>query len=156
MNALVDKFGDKIAVLGFPCNQFGHQMNETEGEFLNTLTHVRPGRGFEPKMDLFSKVMVNGSHAHPLFKLLRSELKYPMDDDETKDSKGNGAADVDVLVLPRGNFDNTTVVPWSPVTRTDLEWNFCKFIIDKDGIPIQRFSRFFPTTGLAAHIEKLL
>ena len=45
MNALVDKFGDKIAVLGVPSNQFGHQTNEGDDEFVNTLKHVRPGNG---------------------------------------------------------------------------------------------------------------
>ena len=48
MNALAEKYGDKLTILGFPCNQFGHQTNEGNDEFLNTLKHVRPGGGFEP------------------------------------------------------------------------------------------------------------
>ena len=27
---------------------------------------------------------------------------------------------------------------WSPVTRADIAWNFEKFLINKDGIPIKR------------------
>lgn len=43
MNTLADKFGDRLAILGFPTNQFGHQTNESDAEFLNTLKYVRPG-----------------------------------------------------------------------------------------------------------------
>ena len=32
-----------FSVLAFPCNQFGHQTNEGDEEFLNTLKYVRPG-----------------------------------------------------------------------------------------------------------------
>jgi glutathione peroxidase len=71
MNSLVDKFGDKLAVLAVPCNQFGHQTNEDDAEFLNTLKYVRPGNNFEPKMDIFAKTNVNGATAHPLFKWAR-------------------------------------------------------------------------------------
>ena len=28
MNSLAEKYGDKLGILGFPCNQFGHQTNE--------------------------------------------------------------------------------------------------------------------------------
>ena len=48
MNALAEKYGDKVAILGYPCNQFGHQTNEDNAEFLNTLKYVRPGGNFEP------------------------------------------------------------------------------------------------------------
>lgn len=115
MNALVDSFGGKVAVLGFPCNQFGHQTNESDAEFLSTLKHVRPGGGFEPKFDVFGKVNVNGSRAHPVFAFLRRALKVPEDDEGIVDSKGNGVADVDYLVSGRDGFDGTTLVAWSPV-----------------------------------------
>ena len=156
MNALVDRFGDAIAILAFPCNQFGHQTNESNGEILNTLKYVRPGGGFEPKADMFAKVHVNGAHAHPLFAFLRRAIKYPQDDDETKDSKGNGVADVDYLVSARGGFDDTTVVTWAPVSRTDLSWNFEKFLCDADGVPVRRYSRYFATAEIARDLEVLL
>ena len=31
---------------------------------------------------------------------------------------------------------------WSPVTRADIAWNFEKFLINKDGIPIKRCVNF--------------
>eukprot|EP00493_Phyllostaurus_siculus_P003564 UN03579 len=65
MNALKTKFADKLNILGFPCNQFGHQSNEDSKEFLNTLRYVRPGategEPFEPKFEIFDLIDVNGS-----------------------------------------------------------------------------------------------
>mmetsp|Transcript_30148 Transcript_30148/g.70434 ORF Transcript_30148/g.70434 Transcript_30148/m.70434 type:complete len:167 (+) Transcript_30148:154-654(+) len=156
MNALVDRFGDKVAILGFPCNQFGHQSNESNDEFLNTLRHVRPGNGFEPKMDLFGKINVNGQGAHPLFVFLRRKLKYPEDDEGVKDTKNQGVADTEYLVSSRGAFDGSTVVPWTPITRTDVAWNFEKFLCDAEGVPVKRYSRYFPTAAIAEDFELLL
>lgn len=45
---------------------------------------------------------------------------------------------------------------WTPVKRTDIAWNFEKFLIDKDGKPFKRYSKKFMTKELAADIEKLL
>jgi len=55
-----------------------------------------------------------------------------------------------------GAFDSTTVALWSPVARSDIAWNFEKFLIGKDGEIIERFSRFFPTADIAPFIEKAL
>ena len=66
MNALVDQFGDKLAVLGVPSNQFGHQTNENDAEFPNTLKYVRPGGGFEFKGELFACSKVNGELQVPI------------------------------------------------------------------------------------------
>jgi len=156
MNALAEKYGDKLNILGFPCNQFGHQTNENNDEFLNTLKHVRPGNGFEPAetVTLFEKCDVNGANAAPLFKWLKDELRMPSGGEE--DTKENGMIDDDALVLPRGGFGGTTVVLWSPVARSDIAWNFEKFLVDAEGKAYKRYSRFFDTNKIADDIEKLL
>jgi len=158
MNVLAGKYSDKVAILGFPCNQFGHQTNENNDEFLNTLKYVRPGGGFEPAptVTLFEKCDVNGAAAAPLFKWLKREQIMPFDNGEAADTKGNGCADYDALVLPRGNFGGSTVVLWTPVARSDIAWNFEKFLVDKDGKCIKRYSRFHPTASIAADIDALL
>ena len=53
------QFPGSLAVLGFPCNQFGDQENCENGEILNALEHVRPGRGFVPLATIFQKVNVS-------------------------------------------------------------------------------------------------
>jgi len=156
MNVLAEKYGDKVAILGFPCNQFGHQTNENNDEFLNTLKFVRPGNGFEPApaITLFEKADVNGANAMPLFKWMKSQIMIPMG--EYVDTKGNGVADIDALVLPRGGFGGTTVALWTPVARSDIAWNFEKFLVGPDGNMVQRYSRFYPTMDIAADIDALL
>ena len=155
MNELKSQFGDKLNVLGVFCNQFGHQTNEDNEDILNTLKYVRPGSGFESKADLFGKVLVNGSNSHPLFKWLRAAMPAPCDECGV-DTKNQGTDDRDVLVLPRGGFEGTVVVPWSPVTRTDIAWNFEKFLLDKTGAPVNRFSRYYPTGSIGKDIEALV
>jgi len=156
MNALAEKYGDKVAILGFPCYQFGHQTNENNDEFLNTLEFVRPGGGFKPAstIDIMEKTNVNGADAAPIFKWLKSEMMIPSDD--MVDTKGNGVANPDALVLPRGAFGGSTVVLWTPVARSDIAWNFEKFLVGPDGAPVKRYSRYFDTNEIAADIDALL
>ena len=156
MNALAEKYGDKLNILGFPCNQFGHQTNEGNEEFLNTLKYVRPGDGFEPaeSITVYEKTDVNGLNAAPLFKWLKSEMMIPSGGME--DTKENGCADIDALVLPRGGFGGSTVVLWTPVARSDIAWNFEKFLVGPDGAPVKRYSRYFDTNEIASDIDALL
>jgi glutathione peroxidase-family protein len=126
-------------------SQFGHQTNEGNDEFLNTLKHVRPGGGFEPAstVTVFEKGDVNGAEAQPLFKWMKSEIMIPTggnDESCLVDTMSNGCADADALVLPRGGFGGTTVTLWTPVARSDIAWNFEKFLLDKDGKMVQVIS----------------
>jgi glutathione peroxidase len=71
LQALYERYKDNgFTVLGFPCDQFGHQEPGDEAEiqrFCSTSYNVT--------FPLFAKIDVNGSDAHPLFKLLKSEKK---------------------------------------------------------------------------------
>ncbi len=51
-----------LVILGFPCNQFGHQEPGTEKEISEGCL-VNYGVTFP----MFSKIEVNGNNAHPLF-----------------------------------------------------------------------------------------
>ena len=63
------EYGDRgLAVLGFPCNQFGNQdpgSDEEIGAFCQ--------KNYGVSFPMFSKVDVNGEDAHPLFQWLRTE-----------------------------------------------------------------------------------
>ena len=48
------------------------------------------------------------------------------------------------------------LIIWSPVRRTDVAWNFEKFLIDQSGNPVKRYSRKFLTSDIGADIELLL
>lgn len=64
-----------LVVLGFPCDQFGHQEPGDEDEIQEFCT-TRFGVTFP----LFSKVDVNGPDSHPLFAWLRSEKRGVLGD----------------------------------------------------------------------------
>jgi len=57
-----------LVVLGFPCDQFGHQEPGDEEEIATFCE-----RNFGVTFPLFAKVDVNGKEAHPLYQWLRSE-----------------------------------------------------------------------------------
>lgn len=90
--------GKGLAVLGFPCNQFGRQEPGTAKE-IQEFCKVNYG----VKFDMFAKVDVNGEDACDFYKHLTS-LKT--------DPKGAGK----------------------------VGWNFEKFVIDRHGNVIGRFS----------------
>lgn len=55
-----------LVVLGFPCDQFGHQEPGSEAQIATFCE-----RNFGVSFPLFSKVKVNGGEAHPLFVQLK-------------------------------------------------------------------------------------
>jgi len=55
-------------VLGFPCDQFGHQEPGSDAE-IKSFCETNYGVEFP----LFAKIEVNGDNAHPLYKFLKSE-----------------------------------------------------------------------------------
>ena len=57
-----------FAVLGFPCDQFGHQEPGDEKEIMNFCSLT-----YDVSFPMFAKVKVNGDDAHPLYKHLKSE-----------------------------------------------------------------------------------
>jgi glutathione peroxidase len=65
------KYKDKgLAVLGFPCNQFGAQEPGTEEEIAKFCKSK-----YDVSFDMFAKIEVNGSDAAPLYKSLTSSAK---------------------------------------------------------------------------------
>jgi glutathione peroxidase len=57
-----------FAVLGFPCDQFGHQEPGDEAEIKSFCS-----LHYDVSFPLFAKIEVNGEDAHPLYKFLKSE-----------------------------------------------------------------------------------
>jgi len=57
-----------FAVLGFPCDQFGHQEPGNEAEIASFCTTK-----YDVTFPMFSKIEVNGANAHPLWAWLKKE-----------------------------------------------------------------------------------
>ena len=98
-----------LAVIGFPCNQFGHQENLNREEIYLSLKHVRPGNDFRPNFPLTKKIEVNGTNAHDIFKFLRLALPQPCDMDLVAEMEN-----------PVGGFRSQANILWSPISRSDV------------------------------------
>lgn len=59
-----------LAVLGFPCNQFGAQEPGDAAEIVEFCSLT-----YDVTFLMFGKVEVNGAHAHPLFQFLKGKQK---------------------------------------------------------------------------------
>ncbi|MEP7083499.1 MAG: glutathione peroxidase [Betaproteobacteria bacterium] len=115
LEALHETYGERgLAVLGFPCNQFGEQEPGDEAEIAAFCE-----KNFGVSFPLFAKVDVNGDTAHPLFAYLKKAQPGLL---------GSEA----------------------------IKWNFTKFLVDKDGNVVDRYSPQTEPKELAGAIEKLL
>jgi len=103
------KYGDQIAVLAYPCNQFANQEPGTPEEIKAFAAK------FNVTFDLMAKVNVNGEQADPVWKFLKEKLP--------------------------GTFGSF------------IKWNYTKFVVDKNGKPVARFS---PTTNPIPDVEKAI
>ena len=69
LQELYERYKDRgFAVLGFPCDQFGHQEPGSDKD-IKTFCETNYGVSFP----IFSKIDVNGANEHPVFKFLKSE-----------------------------------------------------------------------------------
>ncbi|XP_075215364.1 glutathione peroxidase-like [Lycorma delicatula] len=135
LNALQSAYGnDKLVVLGFPCNQFGLQepgANATE--IWNGIKYVRPGNGFEPNFQLFSKIEVNGENEHSLFTYLK---KY--------------------CPPTRDGFSDKHELFYQPIKNWDVRWNFEKFLINREGRPVMRYDGSADPSLINDDIQRML
>lgn len=120
LEALYQKYKDKgLVVVGFPCNQFGHQEpgnNEEIAEFCRL--------NFGVTFPLMDKVEVNGENANPIFKWLYAEKPF------TGFGEGETAQFMDQMLSNQNpNY----------ASNPDIKWNFTKFLIDRNGNVVDRF-----------------
>lgn len=138
MNEVAEIFSNaRFGILGFPCNQFGHQENCTNDEILPCLKHVRPGGKYVPNFPIMGKVDVNGADTDPLFQWLKEQAPIPSDD-------------------PHAFVNDPKKIIWAPVLRSDVSWNFEKWLIGLDGNVIKRYSPKVSTIDIVDDIRKAL
>jgi glutathione peroxidase len=69
LEALHRRFRERgFAVLGFPCDQFGHQEPGDEAAIRKFCTDK-----YDVTFPMFAKIEVNGANAHPMFQTLKQE-----------------------------------------------------------------------------------
>jgi glutathione peroxidase len=115
LEALYQEYrGQGLAILGFPCNQFGHQEPGDEAEIKSFCS-----LNFGVTFPLFAKVDVNGPAADPLYQFL------------TRARRG-------LLGTRR------------------IKWNFTKFLVDRQGTVVGRYSPLVKPARLESRIQTLL
>src|SRR5882757_10713412 len=115
LEALYKQYHERgLEVLGFPCDQFGHQEPGDETA-IKTFCSLNYGVSFP----MFAKIKVNGPDAHPLYEYLKKS------------------------------------VPGILGTE-GIKWNFTKFLIGSDGIPIKRYAPADKPESLAPDVETAL
>ncbi|NXA07048.1 GPX3 peroxidase, partial [Sapayoa aenigma] len=117
LNALQNELGNRgLVILGFPSNQFGKQEPGQNSEILPALKYVRPGGGFVPNFQLFQKGDVNGAKEQKIFTFLKNACPPVAEE-----------------------FGNPNKLFWEPLRNHDIKWNFEKFLVGPDGVPIMRW-----------------
>lgn len=131
LEAMYHRLKDKgLEILDIPCNQFGHQAPGTDEEIKEFCT-LKFGADFPQ----FKKSDVNGENALPLYTWL-------------KEQKGvEGKYDDKIAGIMEKLYNEINPVPR---TKDDIQWNFTKFLINRNGEVVARFE---PTTDMK-EVEK--
>ena len=111
LQELYTTFGDKLVVIGFPCNDFGGQESGSNSE-IQTFCDSKYGVTFP----MTTKVKIKGKDAHPIYQWLTS-----------KDQ--NGVMDADVrwnfhkfLIDEQGNLVKAYPSSVKPLSEEILSW----------------------------------
>ena len=97
LEALYEKYASKgLVVLGFPCDQFGHQEPGDEEEIKQFCSLT-----YDVSFPMFAKVDVNGADAHPLYRHLKSEAPGLLGSEGVKWNFTKFLVDKDGAVLRR-------------------------------------------------------
>jgi len=137
LEALYQKYKDQgLVVIGFPCDQFGHQEPGSDAEIAN---FCRANYGVT--FPLMAKSDVNGENANPIFKWLYAEKPFA----------GFGDSDT-------GKFMDAMLAKADPgyASNPDIKWNFTKFLIDRKGHVVARFEPVVKPEELEEQIQSLL
>ena len=137
LEALYEKYKDQgLVIVGFPCDQFGHQEPGTAEE-IEEFCRLNYGVTFH----LMDKIEVNGDNAHPIYKWLYSEKPFAgFGEGETAQRMGQMLARMDPDYL----------------SNPDIKWNFTKFLVDRKGNVVDRFEPMVTPEELATYIEAQL
>ena len=107
-----------LEILDIPCNQFANQAPGTDEEIHEFCT-----LHFNTTFPQMKKAEVNGENELPLYTYLKSQKGF--------EGFGKGLA-AKGLTMAIGKFNKG-------LKKDDIQWNFTKFIINKDGEVVKRF-----------------
>ena len=136
LEKLYQKYHDKgLEILDFPCNQFGNQAPGTDDEI-----HEFCALKYNTSFDQFTKIDVNGENESPLYTILK-----------------NAIAD-DIIEGMKNKMAMKTVEKISKTCKkkNDIKWNFTKFLVDKEGNVVGRYSPTYKPEDMEDTIKELI
>ena len=138
LEALYKNYKDQgLGILDFPCNQFGEQAPGTEEEIHQFCT-----LNFGTEFPQFKKIEVNGENESPLYTYLKSQRGFKGFD------KGHKIGVLLDEMLSKADPDYAT--------KSDIKWNFTKFLVDRDGNVVERYEPTTECKVIEEDIKKLL
>ena len=138
LEALYKKFkSEGLEILDFPCNQFGEQAPGTIQEIHQFCT-----ANFDIQFPQFDKIEVNGENEAPLYTYLKAQKGFSGFDLNDKTGKFMD----EMLRKKDADYDK----------KSDIKWNFTKFLISRDGRVIKRYESMDKITDIEADICKEL
>lgn len=136
LEMLYEKYHEKgLEILDFPCDQFGHQAPGNNDEIHEFCTAK-----YKTQFDQFAKIEVNGDNEDPIFTTLKSQLT----NDEIKGMKNKMAM--------------KAIAKISKTCKKEggIAWNFTKFLVNKDGNVVKRYSPTFDPKDIEADLKDIL
>ena len=136
LEMLYEKYHERgFEVLDLPCNQFGSQAPGSDEEIHRFCT-----ARYKTKFDQMKKLEVNGENEHPLYTFLKREAPA----EEVRGLKNKAA------MAAIRKISKTAKKP------EDIQWNFTKFLVDREGRVVKRFDPTFDPKNMEEVILKLL
>ena len=138
LQELYDQYHEQgLEILGFPSNEFAGQEPGSDQD-VKSFCSLNFGVSFP----MFSKTVVRGQGVHPLFEELSEALPF----------EGFEKFKPEAFMLQghiKKNFPDI-------MEGNGIKWNFNKFLIDRNGQPVQRFEPYVKPDKMSSAIEALL
>jgi len=136
LEKLYKEYHDKgLEIIDIPCNQFGNQAPGTDDEI-----HEFCALKYNTSFDQFTKADVNGDNELPLYTYIKDQIKE------------------DKITGLKNKMAMKAVEKISTSTKKDgdIKWNFTKFLVDKEGNVVGRYSPTFKPEDMEADIKKII
>lgn len=133
---LYKKYHDNgLEILDFPCNQFGNQAPGSDDEI-----HEFCQFKYNTTFDQFSKIDVNGENESPLYTFIKNEVQE------------------DIIEGMKNKMAMKAIEKISTTAKEkkDIKWNFTKFLVDREGNVVARYSPTFKPEDMEEKIKELI
>ena len=124
-----------LEIIDIPCNQFGNQAPGTDDEIHEFCTLK-----YNTSFDQFTKADVNGENELPLYTYLKEQIK----NDEIDGIKNKMAMKAVEKISKTIEKDG------------DIKWNFTKFLVDRNGNVVGRYSPTYKPEDMEKYIKRII